>query len=183
MSSGLLIFVCYIFLEIYVLVQVSAMLGGWMALLLLGLAFVLGAFILQHNRTKILGGQQPKVASLIFSSIAGVLFIIPGFVSDVLALLLLIPAVQSQMGRKSDQFFMHQGFNRLFRFGYFGNMDFPGQGFPGGEGYARPEPEFREDIKVTVVNSDGVQTTERAMRRKKIDEGNIIDVEIKDDNP
>lgn len=178
MPSGLLIFIAYIFLEIYVLVQVSALLGGWELLLLLGLGFLLGAFILQHNRARLLAGQPPKVAALIFSSIAGVLFIIPGFVSDILAVLLLIPAVQSQMSRKSDQFFMRQGFNRIFRFGYFGNMN-----FPGGEGQAPREPEFREDITVTVVDSDGVQTTERATRRKKIDSGDIIDVEIKSDKP
>lgn len=172
MSNGPLILLGYIVLEIYVLVQAAASLGGWNVLLLLGLGFLAGAFILQHNRATIMSGQPPRVAAMIFSSIAGVLLIIPGFVSDFLALLLLLPPMQTYLGRTSDKFFMRQGFNRLFRFGYFGNMDFPGQG-----GQAA-EPEFREDIKVTVIDSDGAKSTEHMSRRKRIDDSNIIDVEI-----
>lgn len=168
MPKGLLIFFCYVVLEVYVLVQASAALGGWNVLLLLALGFLIGALILQYNRRQILSGRPPKVASIIFSSLAGVLFIIPGFVSDVLALLLLLPPLQSGVSRASDRFFMRQGFNRLFRFGYFGKMNFPGQG----------EPEFREDIKVTVIDPEGGQSTEHLNRRRKIDDGNIIDVEI-----
>lgn len=178
MPNGLLIFFAYIVLEIYVLVQAAAWLGGWNVMLLLGLGFLLGALILQHNRTRILSGQLPKVVSIIFSSIAGVLFIIPGFVSDLLAVLLLLPPLQAYMGRASDKFFMRQGFNRLFRFGYFGNMNFPGQG-QGGPGEPG-EPEFREEIKVTVIDPDGGRSTEHMSRRKKIDGSNIIDVEIDD---
>lgn len=175
MPNGPLIFLGYIVLEIYVLVQAASSLGGWNVMLLLGLGFLAGVFILQYNRTKILSGQPPKVLPIIFSSMAGVLFIIPGFVSDIIGLLLLLPPMQAYLGRASDKFFMRQGFNRLFRFGYFGNMNFPGQG-----GGAPGEPRFREDIKVTVIDREGGRSTEHMNRRKRIDDSNIIDVEPDD---
>lgn len=178
MPAGLL-FVAYIFLEIFVLVQATEVIGGWNVLLLVALGFVLGAAILRINQNRILSGRAPRALSLVFSSIAGVLFMVPGFVSDFIAVVLLIPAFQARMGKASDKFFMNQGFNRIFRFGYFGNMNFPGQGGPGaGPGAGSGEPEFREDIKVTVIDRDGATSTERATRRKRLDDSNIIDVEI-----
>lgn len=177
MPSATLLFIGYIVLEIYMLVQATATFGGWNVLLYLGLAFLAGSLILQYNRNKLVSGQPPKVMAIIFSSIAGVLFIIPGFVSDFLALLLLVPAVQSYMSRASDKFFMRQGFSRLFRFGAFSKMNFPGQDAPG---FEQREPEFREDITVTVIDPDGGKSTEHMRRRKKIDDSNIIDVELDD---
>ena len=175
MPSFPLFFIGYIVLEIYVLVQAAATFGGWNVLICLGLGFLAGALLLQYNRNKILSGQTPKVGAIIFSSIAGVLFIIPGFVSDFLAVFLLVPAVQSHLGRASDRFFMRQGFTRLFRFGYFSKMNFPGQGAPG-----QAEPEFREDITVTVIDPDGAKSTEHMSRRKKIDDSSIIDIDLDD---
>lgn len=180
MPSGLFVFFCYIVLEIYTLVQAMAAFGGWYVLLLLGLGFFTGSAILQRNRSKIIGGQASKLVPVIFSSLAGVLFIIPGFVSDAVAVLLLLPPVQARLGRASDRFFMRQGFNRIFRFGHFGNMNFDGQDFPGRNFSGQEEPEFREDIKVTVLDRDGEQGTEHVSRRRKLDTSNIIDVEIDD---
>lgn len=177
MPAGLL-FIAYIFLEIYLLVQLTGVIGGWNVLLLVALGFIAGAAILRHNQSRILSGRAPNVPALIFSSIAGVLFMIPGIISDFAAVLLLVPALQSRLGKASDKFFMRQGFNRLFRFGYFSNMNFPGRAGPD---FGRSEPEFREDIKVTVIDRDGATSTEHISRRKKLDDSKIIDVEPSDD--
>lgn len=180
MPSAPLIFLCYIILEIYLLVQAVSVWGGWTVLLLLGLGFISGAFILQHNRARILSGRPGSVLNLVFSSLAGVLLIIPGFVSDIIALMLLLPPVQAYAGKSSDRFFMRQGFNRLFRFGYFGNMNFPGGGFPNEEAPGA-EPEIREDIKVTVIDrGDGSSSEHTVSRRRKIDDDDIIDVDLDD---
>lgn len=180
MPSAPLIFLCYIVLEIYLLVQAVGIWGGWTVLLLLGLGFLSGAFILQHNRARILSGNPGSVLRLVFSSLAGVLLIIPGFVSDIIAILLLLPPVQSYAGKSSDRFFMRQGFSKLFRFGYFGNMNFPGSGFPNADA-PDAEPEFREDIKVTVIDREDGSSSERTIsRRRKIDDSDIIDVDPDD---
>jgi hypothetical protein len=79
--------------------------------------------------------------------------------------------VQARLGLASDKFFMRRGFSRLFRFGAFRGVNFPGE---------RGEPEFREDVTVTVIERDGAKSTEHLSRRKKIEDSDIIDVEMDD---
>ncbi len=174
MPAGFLLVLCYIFLEIFVLAQVSALVGGWPVFGLVVLSFLAGSFILQRNRALAFTGGNVRASALIFSSLAASLFIIPGFVSDFMALLLLLPPVQTFLTRRTGQYFMQRnGFARVFRFGNFYN------GAGDEEFKAAQEPEFRSEIKVTVMDSDGNPSgEERIAGRRRIDESSIIDVNL-----
>lgn len=173
----LFIFV-YIFLEIFVLVQASSLLGGWVVLGLLALSFLAGSYLLKYIRSAALLGRVTSVPRLILTSFAGVLLIVPGFVSDIMAILLLIPQVQNGLFRRTGNYFANQaGFTRVFRFDPFAGA---GQG---GFSSSRQEPEFRSEVKVTVIDSETGGKSEQQMKnRRKIDESSIIDVDSKDDS-
>lgn len=89
--------------EIVVLIKVGSYLGALTTVSLMFAMMVLGIFLIKV-RFKILMDalhHEPKVStSLIWLPLAGVMFIFPGFVSDVLGLLLLIPAVQHFLSKK-----------------------------------------------------------------------------------
>lgn len=91
-------------LEIYVLVKVGGMIGAWptvglvvaMAVLGLVLIRVQGVLTWQRAAAALLRGQLPAVELLegVVVLVGGILFLIPGFVSDVLGLLCLVPPVR-----------------------------------------------------------------------------------------
>lgn len=96
----LLILLAFPALELVLLFKLAALIGGWLALYLL-VSAVLGFLLIQDERVVVFGrlvqamqqGRHPLLA--LFASarkmIAGLLLIFPGIVSDVLALLLIIP--------------------------------------------------------------------------------------------
>src|SRR3569833_210310 len=91
-------------LEIYVLVKVGGRIGAWptvglvvaMAVLGLVLIRVQGVLTWQRAAAARLRGQLPAVELLegVVVLIGGVLFLVPGFVSDVLGLLCLVPPLR-----------------------------------------------------------------------------------------
>jgi UPF0716 protein FxsA len=96
--------------EIALLIAVGGEIGLWatLALLLLaGLAGMLlirasGPAVLWQARAAAAAGQSPAGALLAgaFTVVAGILLIVPGFLTDILALLLLVPAVQALTARR-----------------------------------------------------------------------------------
>ena len=94
-------FFLYIYLEISLLVSVGGAIGVLpLILLMIGIS-ALGLWLIKLRglvtilkiRQQLAMGQQPTqaVISSIFFAISGVLLIIPGFLSDILAILLLLP--------------------------------------------------------------------------------------------
>jgi UPF0716 family protein affecting phage T7 exclusion len=115
-----LLFIVWVFLEIFTLVQAASLLGGWITFGLLAFSFLAGVFVLRCSRFSLFGKSPPKATRLFFSSLAGVLLILPGFISDFLALLLLIPGVQDFIACRAGEYFMEKsGLNRILRFGVF----------------------------------------------------------------
>lgn len=84
------------FLEIFVLIQVGSHFGGFNTLLAVFFTTFVGVVLLKSRFKVLLSQLQSGVfdIQLIFLPLAGFLFLFPGFISDVLALLLLIPSVQ-----------------------------------------------------------------------------------------
>jgi UPF0716 protein FxsA len=96
-------------LEVASIIQVSKMVGPLMTFLLLAAGFAFGAFLIRTQSRVVamrvmeaMRAGAPPEKTLLDSgavTLAGVLFMIPGFVSDALAVLLLIPQVRSYMWR------------------------------------------------------------------------------------
>jgi UPF0716 protein FxsA len=111
-----LVFLVVPIVEIYVLIQVGSAIGALNTIGLLLLVSLLGALIVKHQgggtwrriRDELAMGRLPGAslvdAALIFA--AGVLLLVPGFVTDALGLLLLIPPVRhlvrALMARRFD---------------------------------------------------------------------------------
>lgn len=99
-----LLFLIFPFIEIYVLFQVADEIGflRTLGLVIFGVWFgyvlirTRGLILLYQMQSRILQGQTPQkdVVRGVLALIAGLLFIIPGFVSDALAILCLLPVVR-----------------------------------------------------------------------------------------
>jgi UPF0716 protein FxsA len=122
-------------LEVASIIQVSKSVGPLLTFLLLAAGFAFGAFLIR-SQSRVVGarvmeamrtGAAPEKTLLDSGtvSLAGVLFMIPGFVSDGIAVLLLIPAVRS---------FMWQGVS----------YGFQARGRPTPSPQPRPEPGFKQ---------------------------------------
>lgn len=95
--------------EIAVLIAVGGEIGLWATLALLVLAGLAGSLLIRASGLAVLWqaraaaqmGRSPAGALLAgaFSVLAGILLIIPGFLTDILALLLLVPVVQAALVR------------------------------------------------------------------------------------
>ncbi|MBP9854290.1 MAG: FxsA family protein [Candidatus Omnitrophica bacterium] len=99
------LFIAFLTLELYVIIEVGSSIGAFNALVLLIVMGMVGAFLARIQGFIILNkinlslerGQLPSselMDGLMILS-GGVLLIIPGFVSDVMGLCLLIPATRS----------------------------------------------------------------------------------------
>lgn len=100
-------FFLYVYIEISLFIQVAHIFGVFLTLVLVILTSVLGVSLVKNQglknfmlmQQKITAGESPaaemiKSVSLI---IAGILLILPGFFTDFLGLLLLLPPVQKHL--------------------------------------------------------------------------------------
>ena len=121
-------FFLYVYIEISIFIQVAHVLGVLLTLILVIFTSVIGMSLVRNQgfknfllmQQKMAAGESPaeemiKSVSLI---IAGLLLILPGFFTDFLGLLLLLPPVQKHLTMKLMPY-LH--FNRM-----------PGGGFAGG---------------------------------------------------
>jgi len=99
-----LIFVAFPLIEIAVLIKVGQAIGFWPTMLLLIAAAVLGSIVIREQGLSMVGRAfdamregriplEPMLDSYVVI-MAGLLLIIPGLVSDVIGLLLLIPPLR-----------------------------------------------------------------------------------------
>lgn len=99
------LFVVVPILEIYVIIQVADVIGGWQTLGLLLFESALGAWLLKRQGLEVLGRinvalrnhQLPhrELVDGFLILLAGALMLAPGFLTDILGFLLLIPVTRS----------------------------------------------------------------------------------------
>ena len=105
----LVLFVLLPLAEVYVIVQVGQAVGvGW-TILLLALGVVLGAWLIRHQgarawralREAVASGRTPAVelADGALVLIGGTLLMVPGFITDALGALVLLPFTRPLFGR------------------------------------------------------------------------------------
>lgn len=108
MIKPLLLLLLWVVLEIVVCVALAQVISGWWIFLWTVATFILGLKILRGSTANIMPqlqqmqttGQmsgEPKVQSNLARALAGFLLLVPGILSDILALLMFIPAVQTAL--------------------------------------------------------------------------------------
>jgi UPF0716 protein FxsA len=102
--TTLLLLLAAPFVELYVLIKVGALIGAIPTIALIVFSAVLGALLLRRQgfelvrgvREGMARGEWPAAGMLegVLVLASGVLLMVPGFVSDLIALLLLVPATR-----------------------------------------------------------------------------------------
>ena len=142
-------FFLYVYIEISIFIQVAHVLGVFMTLILVIFSSVVGMSLVRSQgfknfllmQQKMAAGESPaaemiKSVSLI---IAGLLLLLPGFFTDFLGLLLLLPPVQKHLTMK---LMPHLRFSRM-----------PGGGFSAGTGGGETfEGEFQTIRTIAAIN-------------------------------
>jgi UPF0716 protein FxsA len=110
--SGLatLAFLAYPLLELAVIIQVGRQIGLFPTLILILAGVVLGAALVRASGLRMLNGLRADLAAGrmpageilggAMSGLAGLLFMLPGFISDAVGLLLLLPPVQRMVAAR-----------------------------------------------------------------------------------
>ena len=101
MPRVVLFFLLFFVLELFVLITIGSRIGALMTISLMFLAMVIGGVLIKFRARSLIqtlqSGDGRKVlegkVSLLMLPLAGILFIIPGFISDILAVLILIPGL------------------------------------------------------------------------------------------
>lgn len=165
MRLGFLWFFALLFAEIWSIIKMSEYIGGWATFILLVAGFFFGLQLMRAQGINAMikankaaqSAQSPlgPIAEGIVKAFAGILLIIPGFFSDLIAILLLLPFVRKGFARhlaKKGQFqgFASGGFGQG-GFGAFGGFGKPGANddFAGGnvyehDGSAKPNEKIIE---------------------------------------
>ena len=101
MQKIFLSLVILLVLEILLLIQIGGYIGGLNVIFLMFAMMVIGAVIIKRCFKRVMEQLQQGVVDIkiIFLPLSGFLFLFPGFISDVLALLLLLPFVQSKCAK------------------------------------------------------------------------------------
>lgn len=185
MRLGLLWLLGLLFVEIWSIIKMSEYVGGWATFILLFAGFFFGLQLMRAQGINAMmkaaqaaqTAQSPlaPIAEGIVKAFAGILLIIPGFSSDLIAILILIPFVRKGFARylaKKGQFqgFAAGGFGQG-SFGVFGQGGFgkPGanDSFAGGNVY-----EHDGSAKVNTANDRGLQSKSKD---EDVIEGEIIE--------
>ena len=105
-------------LEILVLIEVGSAIGAVNTILIMFLMMFVGIVLikLKFKQAMMLFSQGQMDFSMVLLPIAGFLFLFPGFISDVIALLLLIPQVRV----KASNFYQNKTHHSNFSF--YGNQ-------------------------------------------------------------
>lgn len=83
-------------LELLVLIEVGSAIGGFNTLMALFVSTFVGVSLIKSRFKALVAQLQSGVfdVQMLFLPLSGFLFLFPGFISDIIALLLLIPSVQ-----------------------------------------------------------------------------------------
>jgi len=176
------LFLMLIVLEIWSIIKVGQQIGVFATLVLLVAGFVFGAQVLRaqgiasliQSAQQAQAGKSPltAIAGGLITAFAGILLMIPGFISDIFAIILLVPFVRNVLVKR-----MLKGNAMGFAAGGFAKAGFGMGGFRqsanddvmGGNVYEHDGP----------VNSSG-DVKERNFIERKDD---AIDAEIIEDKP
>lgn len=123
----------FLLLEIFVASQVAELIGGLGVFALLVLGFFVGSSIMKRQRYISMQGftagsaASLNPASFIFSFLAAVLFIFPGFISDIFGVLLMLPYTQHHVSKSFVKSFVggsgaNAGFGRSMNWVYGNSM-------------------------------------------------------------
>ena len=128
MQLGLLLVVVAIpFLEIALLIKVGQLIGFWLTLMLVVLSAAFGSYVIYEQGFQVMGraleamnrGKAPlaPVIDGMFVVLAGVLLIVPGFISDAMGLALLAPVLRHRFAVFCLRRLMRSGSFRMFSYG------------------------------------------------------------------
>jgi len=105
-----LVFIGFPLLELYILIEVGAAIGGFSTIFIIVFTGVFGALLLRHQGTINISrirksmdtGEVPALAMFesVFIFAAAIMLLIPGFITDVLGLFFLITPVRRTLIRK-----------------------------------------------------------------------------------
>ncbi|OLS59384.1 FxsA family protein [Pseudomonas putida] len=151
MRAFLLLFLAFPILELYVFFKVSSSIGFFPALLLIFAGSALGILVVRvaglatalRTRDSLQRGEMPAEDMFhgLMLALGGGLLLIPGFISDVFGLLLLLPFVRRLLGRKLRERAEAQAMRqRAFADEYMNSQ--PGQ--PGAQGRNPRQPNVIE---------------------------------------
>lgn len=148
-------------IEIALFVIIGSEIGVWSTIGLVLLAFVVGMAILRSNGTRSLPqvqaalqrGEDPgqQIFGATLRMMGGGLLLVPGFLSDIIGIAMLIPAVQRMIYAKAQTRFkaaatQQGGFGASFNAGGFSG-GFPGGGFQGfGQGFGQTKGPHDDDV-------------------------------------
>ncbi len=189
-----LLVVGFLIADISASIWFGKMVGGWMLLLWFVMAFFLGRQIMRGATKELMPrfkqaqqGQSldPNTDFLVAlcQALAGFLFIVPSILTDVLAVLLLLPPVQRALQGKMTQAFEKRG-NNFMTMGAFGGMGKSpfgkqspfaqqnpfgnGDVFEGEATEIEPEPKLKSTMRVTTAPEKPIQTTTEIKSSMKV---------------
>lgn len=187
----------FLFVVLFIIADITAsiwfgkLVGGWMLLLWFVIAFILGRQIMK-GATKVLmpqfqGAQQgqtldtsPDFLAAICQALAGVLFIIPSMLTDVVAVFLLMPPVQRLLqGRmqnafaaRGSSFMMMGGMGRFSQgqspFAQPSSFEESGQIIDGEATEITPQPKMRVTTRSESAPKQKVQTSTEVKSNMKV---------------
>lgn len=152
----------YVAVEITVLVLVGQAVGFWGLLGILVLSAVVGVWALRHEGRRSLvelgraarSGRpaEAEVADGMYVALAGVLLVVPGLLSTLAALVLLVPPVRRALARRAADRAVRAGSARMGP-----TVTVAGVGVPDGGAAptwgARPDPAGTRSFRGTVIES------------------------------
>lgn len=110
MGKVFLLFIAATLLEIFVFIEVGSAIGAWSTIVLilvsamvgLSLVRIQGLQTLMEVQRKVSLGEPPAREMLggIMLAVSGLLLVLPGFVSDIMGLLLLLPPVRQALAER-----------------------------------------------------------------------------------
>lgn len=185
MRLGFFWFFALLFIEIWSIIKMSEYIGGWATFVLLVAGFFFGLQLMRAQGINAMikanqaaqSAQSPlgPIAEGIVKAFAGILLIIPGFFSDVIALLILLPFVRKGFARYLSKKGQFQGFAT----GGFGPGGFGAFGqSPFGKGFGKPSA--NDDFAGgNVYDHDGSAKVDEDSSGKIL-EGQVIELKPKD---
>lgn len=177
------LFLMLIVLEIWSIIKVGQQIGVLATLVLLVAGFVFGSQVLRaqgiasliQSAQQAQAGKSPlnAIAGGLITAFAGILLIIPGFVSDIIAIILLVPFVRNALVKRM----LNKGNIMGFAAGGFAKAGFGRGGF---------KPGANDDVMGgNIYEHDGPASSSRGVKERSFIEqkDDVVDAEIIEDKP
>ncbi len=189
-----LLLIGFIVAEVMASIWFGKIVGGWMLLLWFVMAIFVGRQIMKgaskELAPQLIQAQQGQAIdpsanflAAVCQGLAGVLFIVPGLLSDVVAVFFLLPPIQKALQAKMTQAFEKRG-NNFMTMGAFGGMGKSpfgkqspfaqqnpfgnGDVFEGEATEIEPEPKLKSTMRVTTAPEKPIQTTTEIKSSMKV---------------